>query len=122
MDSNGKGVKRISFGNGRYATPVWAPKGELIAFTKMYKNKFYIGVMSPDGSGERLLAEGYLVEGPTWAPNGRVLMYFKQDKPVDDGKSTNVNLYKIDITGFRETRIITPSDGSDPAWSPLLPN
>ena len=122
MDANGKNIKRISFGEGRYATPVWAPKGELIAFTKMHKNKFYIGVMAPDGSGERLLAEGYLVEGPTWAPNGRVLMYFKQDRPVDDGKSTNVNLYKIDITGFRETRIITPSDGSDPAWSPMLLN
>jgi len=122
MDANGKNIKRISFGEGRYATPVWAPKGELVAFTKMHKNKFYIGVMAPDGSGERLLAEGYLVEGPTWAPNGRVLMYFKQDRPVDDGKSTNVNLYKIDITGFRETRIITPSDGSDPAWSPMLPN
>ena len=122
MDSNGRNVKRISFGKGRYATPVWAPKGELIAFTKMLKNKFYIGVMSPDGSGERLLAQGYLVEGPTWAPNGRVLMYFKQEAPIDDGKSTSVNLFKIDITGFRETRIVTPSDGSDPAWSPLLPN
>jgi TolB protein len=122
MDSKGNDVKRISFGKGRYATPVWAPKGDLIAFTKMLKNKFYIGVMSQDGSNERLLAEGYLVEGPTWAPNGRVLMYFKQDAPIDDGKSASVNLYKIDITGFRETRIITPSDGSDPAWSPLLPN
>ncbi len=122
MDSNGRNVKRISFGTGRYATPVWAPKGELIAFTKILKNKFYIGVMSPDGSGERLLAQGYLVEGPTWAPNGRVLMYFKQEAPIDDGKSTRVNLFKIDITGFRETRIVTPSDGSDPAWSPLLPN
>ena len=121
MDSNGRNVKRISFGKGRYATPVWAPKGELIAFTKMLKNKFYIGVMSPDGSGERLLAQGYLVEGPTWAPNGRVLMYFKQEAPIDDGKSTTVNLFKIDVTGFRETRIVTPSDGSDPAWSPLLP-
>ena len=122
MDYKGNNVKRISFGKGRYATPVWAPKGDLIAFTKMLKNKFYIGVMSQDGSNERLLAEGYLVEGPTWAPNGRVLMYFKQDAPIDDGKSASVNLYKIDITGFRETRIITPSDGSDPAWSPLLPN
>ena len=122
MDSKGNKVKRISFGKGRYATPVWAPKGELIAFTKMLNKKFYIGVMSPDGSNERLLAQGYLVEGPTWAPNGRVLMYFKQNAPVDDGKSSSVNLYKIDITGFRETRIITPSDGSDPAWSPLLPN
>ena len=122
MDKNGAKVKRISYGEGRYATPVWAPKGELIAFTKMFKNKFYIGVMAPDGSGERLLAEGYLVEGPTWAPNGRVLMYFKQDAPVDNGKSSNVNLYKVDITGFREERILTPSDGSDPAWSPLLNN
>ena len=122
MDSNGRNVKRISFGKGRYATPVWAPKGELIAFTKMLKNKFYIGVMSPDGTGERLLAQGYLVEGPTWAPNGRVLMYFKQEAPIDNGKSTSVNLFKIDITGFRETRIVTPSDASDPAWSPLLPN
>ncbi len=122
MDNNGNNVKRISFGKGRYATPVWAPKGELIAFTKMLKNKFFIGVMAPDGSGERLLAEGYLVEGPTWAPNGRVLMYFKQEAPKDNGKSSSVNLYKIDITGFRETRILTPSDGSDPAWSPLLPN
>ncbi len=122
MDSNGRNVKRISFGKGKYATPVWAPKGQLIAFTKILKNKFYIGVMSPDGSGERLLAQGYLVEGPTWAPNGRVLMYFKQEAPIDDGKSTTVNLFKIDVTGFRETRIVTPSDGSDPAWSPLLPN
>ena len=122
MDSNGRNVKRISFGKGRYATPVWAPKGKLIAFTKILKNKFYIGVMSPDGSGERLLAQGYLVEGPTWAPNGRVLMYFKQEAPIDDGKSTTVNLFKIDVTGFKETRIVTPSDGSDPAWSPLLPN
>ena len=122
MDKNGAKVKRISYGEGRYATPVWAPKGELIAFTKMFKNKFYIGVMAPDGSGERLLAQGYLVEGPTWAPNGRVLMYFKQDAPVDNGKSSNVNLYKVDITGFREERILTPSDGSDPAWSPLLNN
>ena len=122
MDSNGRNVKRISFGKGRYATPVWAPKGELIAFTKILKNKFYIGVMSPDGSGERLLAQGYLVEGPTWAPNGRVLMYFKQEAPIDDGKSTTVNLFKIDVTGYRETRIVTPSDASDPAWSPLLPN
>jgi len=122
MESDGSKVKRISFGKGRYATPVWAPKGKLIAFTKMHKNKFYIGVMNSDGTGERLLADGYLVEGPTWAPNGRVLMYFKQEAPVDDGKSSNVNLYKIDITGFREMRILTPSDGSDPAWSPLLPN
>ena len=115
----------LTFGGGGHSKLILeklSSKGKLIAFTKMFKNKFYIGVMAPDGSGERLLAEGYLVEGPTWAPNGRVLMYFKQDAPVDNDKSSNVNLYKVDITGFREERILTPSDGSDPAWSPLLNN
>ena len=33
---------------------------------------------------------------------------------------TSDNLYRIDITGFNEKRIITPSDAGDPAWSPIL--
>ena len=121
MNNDGSRVKRISYGKGRYATPVWSPRGDLIAFTKMYKGEFYIGVMNTDGTGERLLARGFLVEAPTWAPNGRVLMYFKQQPTKDDGSGGETYLYKIDITGFNEKRIITPSFASDPAWSPILP-
>ena len=120
MDANGANVRRISFNQGRYATPVWSPRGDIIAFTKMANGQFYIGVMNVDGSGERLLANGFLVEGPTWAPNGRVLMYFKQQPFETDGSGGDTNVYRIDITGFNEKRIITPSDASDPAWSPIL--
>ena len=115
MNADGSDVQRISFGKGRYATPVWSPRGDYIAFTKMANGAFYIGVMYPDGSGERLLADGYLVEGPTWSPNGRVLMYFRQDR------GSPVRLYSIDLTGYNERRIVTPAEASDPAWSPLLP-
>ncbi|MDP6218778.1 MAG: Tol-Pal system beta propeller repeat protein TolB [Alphaproteobacteria bacterium] len=119
MTSNGKNVQRISYGEGRYATPVWSPRGDIIAFTKMHRGTFYIGVMNIDGTGERLLAEGFLVEGPTWAPNGRVLMYFKQEPFTNEGDGGEAALYRIDITGYNERRIITPSQASDPAWSPL---
>ncbi|MEK9935301.1 MAG: Tol-Pal system protein TolB, partial [Rhodobiaceae bacterium] len=119
MNSDGTGTQRISFGDGRYATPVWSPRGDIIAFTKMHKGTFYIGIMNIDGTGERLLAEGFLVEGPTWAPNGRVLMYYKQERFKADGSGGKTALYRVDITGFNERRIITPSDASDPAWSPL---
>lgn len=120
MNSDGSDVRRISFGNGRYATPVWSPRGDYIAFTKMANGQFYIGVMYPDGSGERLITSGYLVEAPVWAPNGRVLMYFRQEK--GSGRSAApVKLYTIDLTGFNERMIVTPADASDPAWSPLLP-
>ena len=118
MDSNGKNARRISFGKGRYATPVWSPRGDLIAFTKMTGGKFYIGVMRTDGTGERLLASGYLVESPTWSPNGRVLMFFRET--IKNGKKTT-KLFSIDLTGYNEREMITPLEGSDPAWSPLIP-
>lgn len=120
MDSNGGNVRRITFGPGRYATPVWSPRGDLIAFTRIHEGQFYIGIMRPDGSGERMLTKGYLVEAPTWAPNGRVLSFYRQT-PADARGNVTSKLYTIDLTGFNERQVETPVDGSDPAWSPLIP-
>jgi TolB protein len=119
MDADGGSSKRISFGGGRYATPVWSPRGDLIAFTKFRRGRFSIGVMRPDGSGERLLTESFLDEGPTWAPNGRVLMFFRESPRDSQGRGGSVELWSIDLTGFNERRVITPLGASDPAWSPL---
>ncbi len=118
MNDDGSNQQRISFNRGRYGTPVWSPRGDLIAFTKIFRGEFHIGVMRPDGSGERLLTKGFLVEGPTWAPNGRVLMFFKENKSDAQGKGRNSRLYSIDLTGLNEREIITPVEASDPAWSP----
>lgn len=117
MNKDGSDVRRISFGKGRYATPVWSPRGDLIAFTKIQKGQFYIGVLRPDGSGERLLAKGYLVESPTWSPNGRVLMFFRDTRRRADGGG-RPKVYSIDLTGYNEREIKTPQGASDPAWSP----
>jgi len=121
MNADGSDQHRISFGNGRYATPVWSPRGDLVAFTKFDASQFYIGVMRPDGTGERLLAQGFLVEAPTWAPNGRVMAYWKQNPTDSKGHGGAVKLYSIDLTGYNERQIVTPGDASDPAWSPLIP-
>ena len=120
MGAGGGGAKRISFGNGRYATPVWSPRGDLIAFTRL-GSSFAIGVMHPDGSGERILSESFDVEGPTFCPNGRVLMFFRETAAHDSrGNGYGSHLVSIDITGFNERPVPTPGDASDPAWSPLL--
>jgi len=122
MSAGGGGARRISFGSGRYATPVWSPRGDLIAFTRFggESGNFSIGVMHPDGSGERLLSEGFSVEGPTFAPNGRVLMFWRQSAARDNrGSGFSSRLVSVDITGFNERLVTTPTDASDPAWSPL---
>jgi TolB protein len=115
MAADGGGVRRLSFGQGSYSTPVWSPRGDVIAFTKRGAGSFAIGVMRTDGSGERILTEGYHNEGPTWSPNGRVLMFFR-----DPGGNAGPQLFTVDLTGYNEQRVPTPSYASDPAWSPLL--
>ena len=120
MSVSGGPAKRISFGEGRYSTPVWSPRGDLIAFTRIKGESFGIGVMKPDGSGERILVEGFHNEGPTFAPNGRVLMFWRQSAARDNrGSGFGSRLVSIDITGFNERVVETPTDASDPAWSPL---
>lgn len=116
MNADGSNQQRISFGQGRYSTPVWSPDGRYIAFTKLGGGRFAIGVMAPDGSGERILTEGFHNEGPTWAPNGRVIMFFR-DEPGDNG---GPRLYSVDVSGYNEQLVKTKGFASDPAWSPLL--
>ena len=116
MDSSGGNVRRITFGSGRYANPVWSPRGDLIAFIKMQGGQFYLGVIRPDGTGERLITQAFHVEGPTWSPNGRVLAYFKESPGRG---SRTAKMFSIDITGYNERQLPTPRDASDPAWSPL---
>jgi TolB protein len=115
MNADGSGVRRLSAGEGRYSTPVWSPRGDYIAFTKQTSGRFLIGVMKPDGSGERILSDGFHNEGPTWAPNGRVLMFFRESQ----GGNGGARIHSVDITGFNERQVTTPSFASDPAWSPL---
>ena len=122
MKSDGSSVKRISFGKGLYGTPVWSPRGDLIAFTKLHKGKFYIGVMRTDGSGERLLTENFYQEAPSWSPNGRVLIFYRETKTDDKGEGFSAKLWSIDLTGYNERMVKTPSDASDPSWSSLLSN
>ena len=120
MRSDGSNVKRISFGTGIYGTPVWSPRGDLIAFTKLHKGKFYIGVMRVDGKGERLLTENYYQEAPSWSPNGRVLIFYRETKSGDQGEGFSATLWSIDLTGYNERKVETLTDASDPSWSSLL--
>ncbi len=116
MNADGSGAQRISFGGGRYATPEWSPRGDLIAYTRISGN-FRVGVMTPQGGGERLLTDDWQDEGPTWAPNGRVIQFFR----TTQGRNGTSRIFQVDLTGVNLRRIPTPVDGSDPAWGPILP-
>ena len=117
MPAGGGEPTRLSSGKGKYGTPVWSPRGDLIAFTKIADGRFYIGVVRPDGTEERLLTASFLDEGPTWAPNGRVIMFTRES----EGAAGSASLYSVDVSGRNLHQVKTPGSASDPSWSPLLP-
>ena len=115
MPAGGGPAHRVSFGGGRYTAPVWSPKGDLIAFVRQDGSRFHIGVMRPEGGGERLLTTSYLDEAPTFAPNGRVLMYAHQGSAGAPSR-----LYTVDVQGRARRAVPYTGAASDPSWSPLL--
>lgn len=115
MNADGTGQQRISFAGGRAATPEWSPRGDQIAFTHIAGN-FRIAVMSPSGGGMRYLTDSWQDEAPTWAPNGRIVQFFRTTQG-----SGAASIWQVDLTGRNERRLPTPVGASDPAWGPVRP-
>ena len=114
MRSDGSGQRPISRGGGSYTAPAWSPAGNLIAFTKSGGGRFSTGVMNADGSGERILSSSFFEEGPSWAPNGRYVMFARQTRGGD------TRLWTVDLSGRVVAQAGYNGRGTDPAWSPLL--
>ncbi|MBR5904443.1 MAG: Tol-Pal system protein TolB [Alphaproteobacteria bacterium] len=114
--------KRITFGSGRYATPAWSPDGQYIAFTKMADDTFYIGIMNQQGRHEKILAGGWYMEAPSWAPGSRRLVYYETERSENNQERIS-HIRSVDITGQNIYDIDLPDDlnGTEPTWSPKLP-
>jgi TolB protein len=113
MNADGSDAHRISFGASRYGSPTWSPEGSLIAFTRIGAT-LQIGVMAPDGTGERILTSGWQDEGPSWAPSGQTILFQRTEQAT--GRPSLLN---VPASGGEAIRVATPNEGSDPNWSPV---
>ena len=122
MDLDTLKPTRLTYGAGRYATPAWSPDGQFIAFTKIADDTFYIGIMDPRGRNEKILAGGWYMEAPSWAPGSRRLVYYETEKALD-GIERISHIRCVDITGQNVYDIELPENvnGVEPTWSPKLP-
>ena len=114
MNADGSGQRRISFGGGWYASPQWSPDGEWIVFTRRGQDGRRIGIVKPDGTGERVLTSGPGDEGPSWSANSREII-FQRIAPT--GRSA---LARVALDGSEPRPVTIPQDGSDPDWSGVM--
>ncbi len=122
LDLETGAVERLTYGAGRYATPAWSPDGQFIAFTKMADDTFYVGIMDPRGRNEKILAGGWFMEAPSWAPGSRRVVYYETERHLD-GIERISHIRSVDITGQNIYDIELPDgiNGLEPTWSPRLP-
>ena len=127
MDLRTRRTTRLTDDAAIDTSPSYSPDGRQIVFESDRGGSQQIYVMGSDGSNPHRISFGegsystpvWSPRGDLsafWAPNGRVLMFFR-DTP---GANGGPQLWTIDLTGYNEFRVPTPDFGSDPAWSPLI--
>ena len=114
MDAEGANVRQLTTA-GFNTQPRWSPKGDAIAYTSR-QGGHDIWAINPDGSNPRRLTAGPGTnESPSWAPNGRHLVF-------QSNRLGGWQIFTMLADGSEQQPL--PRGGGEftsPAWSPRLP-
>ncbi len=114
IDSNGGQPARQTFDGNYNARASISPDGEYVAMVHRSGNKFTISVMNAHTREARIITEGSLDESPSFAPNGRMIIYATSR----GGRGV---LKAVSVDGRVEQSLVSrDSDVRDPAWSPYM--
>jgi len=105
------------YGNGGYFTsPDWSPVGDLVAFHgRIERGRYHILVANLADNGRvirQLTSEGNN-EDPSWAPDGRHLVFVGE-------RSWGYGLFVVDASTGRLNTLLTGRRVGVPDWSPAL--
>jgi TolB protein len=110
---NGGKAKRLTF-DGKYnAAADVSPDGRFIALVNNSGNGFRVAVMDVQSKAMRVISNGSLDEGPSFAPNGSMIMY----ATADQGRGV---LAAVSADGRVKQKLrLTEGDVREPSWSPF---
>jgi TolB protein len=118
MNADGSGQKRLTFQGNYNQTPRWSPRGDQIAFTARDERRvFDVFLVSPEtGKISRVTQDqGLTNEEPSWAANGRLLVF------VTD-RGGRQQLVISNPQGDKQRVVTSDSAGLvAPTWGPLPP-
>lgn len=110
---HGGDVQRLTFEGEYNARAAVSPNGKLLAMVDGHNGNFRIAVMDRSTGDMRVLTDNRLDESPSFAPNGRMIIYATTvgDKGV---------LEAVSVDGRVHQRLGERSgDAREPAWSPF---
>jgi len=115
LDLNGGRPERITFQGDYNACAAFSPDARYMAMVHRRQNDFYIAVMDMNTNQLSILTDGDLDESPSFAPNGRMIIYGASE----GGQGV---LAAVSVDGRVRQRLATQGrDVREPAWSPYNP-
>ena len=113
VSANGGKAQRLTF-DGKYnAAADVSPDGRFIALVNNSGNGFRVAIMDMQSKAMRVISNGNLDEGPSFAPNGSMIMY----ATADQGRGV---LAAVSADGRVKQKLrLTEGDVREPSWSPF---
>jgi len=113
MPSGGGDPVRVTFGSSYNVSPRVSPDGRTLAFVTRRDGRFYVALKDLASGSEQLLSDGGSEEAPSFAPNGRWIMYATKHGGRD-------SLMAVSIDRRVKQRLTSGAgDIREPTWGPL---
>jgi TolB protein len=110
---SGGGTERITFAGSYNISPAISPDGKTLAYIARQGNAFRLYVQDLAGGAAQLLSDTSEDESPSFAPNGRLIIYASRAQGRDVLMTTTLD-------GKIRTRLVsTNADVREPVWGPF---
>ncbi|HOW61811.1 MAG TPA: Tol-Pal system beta propeller repeat protein TolB [Candidatus Contendobacter sp.] len=103
----GGAAQRLTFEGDYNARPTVSPDGRYIAMVHRRGGRFHIAVLDLQTRQFRVLTSGGLDESPSFAPNGKMIIY-----------SNGQRLTAVSLDGRIKQDFVLRGNGRDPVWAP----
>ena len=109
----GGDATRITFGSSYNVSPRISPDGKLLAYVTRREGRFLVAMRDLAGGSETILSDAGREESPSFAPNGRWVMYATQAGGRD-------SLVAASVDGRIKQRLTSNAgDIREPTWGPF---
>ncbi|MGQ0618788.1 MAG: Tol-Pal system beta propeller repeat protein TolB [Panacagrimonas sp.] len=103
---------RLTFQGRQNLRASYSPDGKSLALVNLDDSRYRIALLDLASGSMQLLSDGRFDEGPSFAPNGRVVIYATQG-------AKGAELATVSTDGRVKQRLRQTGDVREPAWSPL---
>jgi TolB protein len=113
MPSGGGRAERLTFEGSYNARASYSADGKSIVMVHGTNNRFQIAVLNLQNGAMQVLSDGPLDESPSFAPNGRIIIYAAEQR-------NRGVLAEVSVDGRVKERLSArEGDAREPAWAPL---